>query len=145
MFAKPLRAMSLLLVLTACMTGGAMINYGNDSSDYANDGECDDPRFTGGGMSKSLRTDNVEADATDCRKLHEAGAIRPARTRAQWTVDQCAKLDFGSNSSQWARDGECDDPRFTGPGADDIMLPVDKGHDAQDCRAACLAGEVWPK
>ena len=32
-------------------------------------------------------------------------------------------VDFGTNTSRWAFDGECDDPRFAGPGAADVLLP----------------------
>ncbi|MEO0359219.1 MAG: hypothetical protein AAF386_13205, partial [Pseudomonadota bacterium] len=56
---------------------------------------------------------------------------------------QCDAIDFGNNSSTFARDGECDDPRFDGPGTDSIMLRSDLLSDAKDCRAACNAGQIW--
>ena len=45
-------------------------------------------------------------------------------------------VSFGDNSSDWANDGECDDPRFAGSGVADILLDEDRGHDANDCRSA---------
>jgi hypothetical protein len=131
------------LFLAACVTAG--IDFGNNSSEYANDGECDDPRFAGGGMASSLDARNIRRDASDCSQLLAAQRIRPARTRDQWQVSMCASVDFGNNSSQWARDRECDDPRFTGPGVDDILVPADLKADAADCRALCNAGQVWLK
>ena len=54
-----------------------------------------------------------------------------------------ASVDFGDDSSEWANDGECDDPRFAGPGMTSTMLLDDDiGHDASDCRSAYEAGEL---
>ncbi len=46
------------------------IDFGDDTSQWANDGECDDLRFTGPGMAAagSLSADNIRRDASDCRK-----------------------------------------------------------------------------
>lgn len=132
-------------VLAACVTTAAGLSFGNNTGDYPNDNECDDPRFTGGGMASSLSVDNIGKDATDCQTLYSAQRIRLARTRAQWDVAQCQAIDYGNNSSNWARDNECDDPRFTGPGVDEILLPEDLRADAADCRALCNAGEIWLK
>ena len=46
-----------------------------------------------------------------------------------------AQPDFGDNSSRWANDGECDDPRFEGEGSAATLLDGDRGHDATDCRS----------
>lgn len=134
-----------LIGLAACVQAGANISFGTDAGPYANDGECDDPRFTGGAMAASLNVDNIKNDATDCRELFAASRIRVQRTAAQFTPQQCASVNFGNNSASYANDGECDDPRFTGPGVDEIMLSSDLGTDANDCRALCQAGEVWLK
>ncbi|MBD3676794.1 MAG: hypothetical protein HUJ27_00135 [Rhodobacteraceae bacterium] len=121
------------------------IDFGVDSSQYAFDGECDDPRFAGGGMATNQDVDNIKRDASDCLKLYQAQRIRLARTRAQWDISQCRRVSYGNNSSQWSRDGECDDPRFTGPGVDEILLGEDRMADAADCRALCNSGAVWLK
>ncbi len=53
-----------------------------------------------------------------------------------------AEFVWGDNTSQWANDGDCDDPRFTGPMAHSILLPEDAMHDANDCRALYDEGKV---
>lgn len=53
-----------------------------------------------------------------------------------------AQTDFGDNSSHWANDGECDDPRFEGKGAANTLLDEDLGHDAADCSKLFDAGRV---
>jgi len=139
MFTRILAPFLFLLTLAACMS------FGDDSGPYANDGECDDPRFVGGGLASSVSNESIGADATDCVKLQQAGRIRWERTRDQWDIAQCDAVDFGNNSASYANDGECDDPRFTGPGVDSIMLESDLGTDANDCRALCKNGSVWLK
>lgn len=53
-------------------------------------------------------------------------------------------IDFGDDSSTWANDGECDDPRFAGPGmTTTTLLASDILHDATDCRAAYARGALW--
>jgi len=51
-------------------------------------------------------------------------------------------IDFGDDSSVWANDGECDDPRFQGPGTHSILLEEDRGADATDCRTLYEAGQI---
>ena len=53
-----------------------------------------------------------------------------------------AQPGFGDNTSRWANDGECDDPRFEGEGAADTLLEADNGHDANDCRKLFGAGKI---
>ena len=51
-------------------------DFGADSGRYTNDAECDDPRFTGPGMTATiLLEDDVRADATDCREAWERGDL----------------------------------------------------------------------
>lgn len=66
------------------MTGGGSsgghsaggIDFGNDSSMWANDGECDDMRFEGPSMTTTLLIESdIGADATDCRTAYEAGLL----------------------------------------------------------------------
>ena len=52
------------------------IGFGDNSSQYANDGECDDPRFVGPGMYQGDNyNEDIRHDATDCRKQYTAGRI----------------------------------------------------------------------
>lgn len=52
------------------------IEFGDDSGEWANDGECDDPRFIGPGMSMMPPFDHERRDAADCRVLFGLGEIR---------------------------------------------------------------------
>lgn len=52
------------------------VDFGSDTSQWSNDGECDDPRFTGPGMTTmTLLEADIRADATDCKTAFDAGAI----------------------------------------------------------------------
>ncbi|NGP16577.1 hypothetical protein [Devosia aurantiaca] len=121
-------------------------DYGSDTSAYANDGECDDWRFTGSSMSKKLFSEDVMADATDCRTLEQAGAISIKRVYqpdyASNGPYDSSGIDFGDNSSTYANDNLCDDPRFEGPGTAVTLLDGDRLADADDCRTAYEAGTV---
>ncbi|MEP0191338.1 MAG: hypothetical protein ABJP70_12020 [Erythrobacter sp.] len=116
--------------------GPVAIDFGNDSSEFANDGECDDPRFIGGLGNDSLVTDNIGKDASDCRNavLEKKISYNPLFTQPE---------NYGDDASDYAKDGECDDIRYTGEyGSDAIYVVSDIGHDASDCRAAVEAGEA---
>jgi len=52
------------------------IEFGDDSGEWANDGECDDPRFIGPGMTMMPPFDHERRDASDCRVLFGLGEIR---------------------------------------------------------------------
>ena len=49
--------------------------------------------------------------------------------------------DFGDDAGVHARDGECDDPRFEGPGAP-FGFDSHRGHDATDCRELFESGRI---
>lgn len=51
------------------------IGFGDDLSDWANDGECDDLRFGGSGMATTLLDEDAMHDATDCQNLYAAEEI----------------------------------------------------------------------
>lgn len=55
------------------------IDFGDDSGDWANDGECDDPRFIGQGSAMMPSFDHEGRDASDCRVLFGLGEVRLAR------------------------------------------------------------------
>ena len=121
------------------------VDFGANSSDWANNGECDDPRFTGTGMAAVLLPEDRLADAADCRTLFDAGSITLAAggdVPAPDAPDAPAGVDFGANTSDWANNGECDDPRFTGTGMAEILLPEDTLIDAADCQALFDAGSI---
>jgi len=141
-------------VVTAPPTPAADIDFGDDTSDWANDGECDDPRFTGEGAAEELIDADRMHDATDCQAAFEAGTVTLAEEEAETDADTPdvvtappadTDIDFGDDSSDWANDGECDDPRFAGEGAAEELLDEDRMHDATDCQAAFEAGTVTLK
>ncbi|WP_210529421.1 hypothetical protein [Rubellimicrobium arenae] len=125
---------------TPAATAG--VNFGNDSSEWANDGECDDRRFVGQGMAASISWASVGRDASDCRTLHDAGALRLWDWAEARAATQCAALDFGDDAGEYAHDGECDDLRFEGPGAAGALGEATVGHDASDCSQLCAFGVV---
>ena len=67
------------LFCAICMGSAApasAVDFGDDTSEWANDGECDDPRFAGDGMtSTTLLDSDILHDATDCRQAYEAGRL----------------------------------------------------------------------
>lgn len=153
------KGLSSSLLIAALMAGltlpasaqGATPNFGDDSSQWANDGECDDPRFTGEDMATELEAIDTLKDATDCQTLFDAGKITLADgaeeadasgaiARADAMAD--AEVDFGDDSSEWANDGECDDPRFTGAKMATELMPEDTLKDASDCKASFEAGDI---
>ena len=67
-------------VLSLDLDSGA-IDFGDDASDSAQDGECDDPRFDdprfeGEGIDSLPLASDRGHDATDCRRLYDEGRIR---------------------------------------------------------------------
>lgn len=118
--------------------GVANVDFGDDSSPWNNDGECDDPRFVGQGMAAQPQDSDMFADATDCRSLFDAGLIQLAEA----DVDTAGAVDFGADSGQWTFDGECDDPRFEGEGMASVLLDEDRLADATDCRTLYEAGMI---
>ncbi|MBX7526415.1 hypothetical protein [Qipengyuania vesicularis] len=116
-------------------------DFGDDSSEYARDGECDDVRFVGEGMAEALLTDNIGKDATDCSAAFKAGSIERNPLFADPATN--GVYDFGDNTSSFAYDGICDDIRFVGPHSPETLyLAEDIGHDASDCREGVEAGEL---
>lgn len=118
------------------------IDYGDDSSDWSRDGECDDRRFAGPGMAASLVWRNTGRDATDCQKLHNAGQVSYWDFGAALAATRCDAIDFGDDSSDYARDDECDDMRFEGPGMASGVSVDNIRKDATDCLHMCRFGIV---
>lgn len=110
---------------------------GDDGGAYARDAECDDRRFTGPGMAEVLSWDHAGRDATDCAARLADGTVEPWSLADAVAATRCDVLPFGEDSSDFALDGKCDDPRFEGPGTDVLMIPDDRMRDASDCRRLC--------
>ena len=124
------------------------VDFGDDSSQFAKDGECDDMRFAGAGMTDTLLIDSdIRHDATDCRAAYNAGRLTynggNRSGRATPAATNNSRIQWGDDSSRYAKDGECDDKRFVGQGMTDTpLLESDIKHDATDCRAAFNAGRL---
>ncbi|HTO29509.1 MAG TPA: hypothetical protein VL017_13025, partial [Devosia sp.] len=137
---------------TATFNGGATttpiaaFDYGSDWSKWANDGECDDLRFTGAGTDKKLLTDDLYGDATDCKTLEAEGRVTIRKVYspeyAAGAPYDSSHVDFGDNTSDYANDDRCDDPRFEGPAAASVLLEGDERRDSADCKAAYEAGTL---
>ena len=136
-------AAALVLSVSASVPAAAREapDFGDDSSEYSGDGECDDVRFVGEGMAADLLTDSIGKDATDCSAAFTAGLIEHNPLFANPTRD--GEYDYGDNSSTFAYDGTCDDIRFVGAhSVETLYLAEDIGHDASDCREGVEAGEL---
>jgi hypothetical protein len=70
-----------------------------------------------------------------------AGCVEETTARGA----MCSAINYGNDSSTWAFDNECDDPRFYGPGTATILLDSDMFRDATDCRNLCYAGLINPR
>lgn len=129
-------------------------NFGDDSGRFAKDGECDDMRFDGAGMTDTLLIDSdILHDATDCRAAFNAGRLRylggrrngtaAVATSTSSTRRDASRIQWGNDTSKYAKDGECDDKRFSGAGMTSTpLLDSDIQHDATDCRAAYEQGRL---
>lgn len=129
--------------LLAAPLAAQSVRFGDNSSEWANDGECDDRRFTGRKMATSLDNDDLLHDANDCRSAYKAGLIKLVDEKAARAATVCSKIKFGDNSSEWAKDGECDDYRFEGTGMTSIIAVDDIGRDATDCKRLCDIGSIY--
>lgn len=127
------------------------INFGNDSGPYPFDGECDDPRFQGNGVAADsiLNSANQFRDASDCRAMFNSGraTLRPGGGSGfpmATAVPPMSSINFGNDSGSFPFDGECDDPRFFGPGmaANASLTSANNFRDATDCRNLFNAGRV---
>jgi len=119
--------------------------YGDDSGAYTNDGECDDPGFTGRGAADGASSENAGKDRTDCLQAYQAGSVKRAPAVPLDTSIVVDDIRFGDDESPFAKDGECDDPRFEGTGMASSFREEDAKHDATDCLAAYQAGNITLK
>ena len=118
------------------------IDFGNDDSSWSNDGECDDPRFEGSGMASSLNRETIGKDATDCRTLLEEGSIAYSSVQYDPDLTSFNGIELGDNSSDWANDNVCDDPRFIGENMSVSPMRVDIMHDRNDCSYGVQLGTL---
>lgn len=118
-FFTPLAVVLAVSITALPSTGWAQAN----TCRWANDNECDEPRYNGTGACEN------GTDANDCRA--EASAWQ----RLMDAVPRDVRAQLGDDSCRWANDRECDDPDFGGTGA------CERGTDASDCRAMAIGGD----
>jgi hypothetical protein len=132
-------------------SGIQTIDFGDDASKYSRDGECDDMRFGGAGMTDTpLLNSDIRHDATDCRSAFNQGRltykgenVSAPSTSTGYAESGVNHIIWGDDASKYAKDGECDDKRFAGAGMTDTpLLDSDVKHDATDCRAAYEQGRL---
>lgn len=126
-------------------------DFGDDNGDYAKDGECDDMRFAGAGMTSTPLLDkDIRHDATDCRAAFNQGRltfkgdnVSEATLASSVDAAQLSRIRWGDDNGDFANDGECDDKRFEGAGMTSTpLLDEDIKHDASDCRTAFQQGRL---
>ncbi len=139
----PLSTALCLTMLTASMATAETVRFGNNQSEWANDGECDDRRFVGKQMATSLDNDDIMRDASDCRAAYKAGKIKLLDPNKALAATDCSKIKFGNNRSKWSNDKECDDYRFDGRGMSSVISRDDIGRDADDCRLLCRSEAIY--
>jgi hypothetical protein len=127
-------------VTTPVTAGG--INFGDDSNEWANDGECDDRRFIGPGMATSIAWMNVGRDASDCQSMMDSGDVRLFVLADSVAATTCSAIDFGDDSGGFPNDGECDDMRMEGTGMASIINSDNNFRDASDCQRLCDFGMI---
>ncbi|MDR0780730.1 MAG: hypothetical protein LBF16_08560, partial [Pseudomonadales bacterium] len=140
-----LAAVMLSLCSVPCVTFAATLDFGDDTSGQAHNGKCDDPRFSGPGSAAVLIEQNAYRDASDCRDLYQRGQIQTANGKSARSTPGAVNAksrSFGDDASRWARNGECDDPRFSGPGAARKLAQVDRFHAATDCSSLYRSGGI---
>ncbi|MEO0882012.1 MAG: hypothetical protein AAFY34_04710 [Pseudomonadota bacterium] len=119
------------------------IFFGEDSGTFANDGECDDPTFTGRTMAASGGSlEYAGRDQTDCLSGYNNGDLKLAPPVPVLRIMEADGIKFGDDNSAFANDGECDDPRFEGLGMATSLIDSDRLHDASDCLALYESGDI---
>jgi hypothetical protein len=133
----------------AAATASAQPDFGDDNGSFSNDGECDDMRFQGPGMTTTpLLDQDVKHDASDCRAAFNQGRLTLKADNAQALASAAPAVDvnhiqWGDDNGSFSNDGECDDKRFEGAGMTSTpLLDQDIQHDASDCRAAFQQGRL---
>lgn len=136
-------ALGFCLVL-AGIAAAQSVKFGDDSGPYPNDDECDDRRFYGAGVvAGELNWESLGSDASDCRAAVEAGRASLWVMEDAREATTCGAIRWGDDSSEYSRDGVCDDPRFEGMAAASILIADDSGRDATDCRRLCEFGLIY--
>ncbi len=106
-----------LILFTLSMPAAAQqIDFGDDASMWANDGQCDDKRFTGPGMTPTILLDSdIGHDATDCRTAFEAGMLELVAGAGQADATPMATSSRGVNSARGSKTDRVKGGGFSNP------------------------------
>jgi hypothetical protein len=136
-----LAALGIIAASVPCAAQSGAIEFGDDNSEFAKDGECDDLRFSGEGRAALVLTDTIGHDASDCRAAFEAETVSLDQLFVR--PETSAAIIYGDDASDYAKDGECDDVRFAHAGSAAVVyLEEDIAHDATDCKAGIANGSL---
>ncbi len=127
-----------LLRIAWPLDGDTGIVFGDDSGEWPQDDECDDPRFSGTAAAEFNGVSGLLRDATDCRDAHRSGGV----VFVDPASDSLIQHELGDDDGEWPFDGECDDPRFSGDAVAADTRDENRFHDATDCARAILEGKA---
>ena len=97
------------------------------------------PQFTDWSVNYTFLVGGTAAVATAPDSPNPVGSVS---VQDSPPIKEAQDLFFGDDTSDWANDGECDDPRFEGPGTADTLLEEDLFRDASDCCTLLERGQV---
>lgn len=87
--------MIVLAVMVPQFGFAQSVRFGDNSSEWAKDGECDDRRFRGAAMASSLDADDTRKDRTDCKRGYDMGQLKLCNFKEALAATQCHKINLG--------------------------------------------------
>ena len=112
------------------------VDFGDDASRFAKDGECDDMRFSGPGMTDTTLIDSdIRHDATDCRSAYNQGRLTynggrrdGGSTGSTYAASGVNHIMWGDDTSKYAKDGESGCACCRAPGTIVLLVPAGVVH-----------------
>lgn len=121
--------------------------------DAAGNWHCNDDYSSAGGTNPAIRWTNPPTGNYNIWiGTYESGGLQDSQLSvtelalpwSQSTSNSTGTgIEWGDNTSNWADDGECDDPRFAGPGTSSAAAAAHRFHDANDCRTLYQQGQIY--
>ena len=138
LFGNPGPAINALLDAGADAT--ARNAAGQTPWDLAQETENDELR--GSDAYWRLNDARFNAPQPESRRAAITGTARRALVGGTPAAVRGQGIDFGDDTGDWPRDGECDDPRFEGSGMGLTDSESQRGRDATDCRELFESGRI---
>lgn len=110
---------------TLASTGG--IDFGDNISNWANNGECDDPRFEGQGMAAFLIDSDIFHDANDCAALFNEDSIRLLGADQLILSSRLERGSLSGGDSMRPNDSYLDSYRFIASRGDSAVVDLRSG------------------